>query len=158
MQSLNKEIGERLRFVRSIFNEGGKLSATQFARLLGETMHKILNYELGRAQVPPSLLVTLYRRGINPIFILTGEGSFFAPNQAGRELKEKLEQHIESKASNNDKYNSTQFEEKNLPNNVETTRLEFADRNFDELIELARRYTAVAGDIIEIIKKRNIND
>ncbi|MGB9913895.1 MAG: helix-turn-helix domain-containing protein, partial [Candidatus Kapaibacteriota bacterium] len=86
MENLNKEIGERIRFIRSIFNEGGKLSASQFAHLLGETMHKILNYELGRAQVPPSFLATLYYRGINPIFILTGEGSIFAPNRAGEVL------------------------------------------------------------------------
>ncbi|MFN3306266.1 MAG: hypothetical protein ACK42Z_03655 [Candidatus Kapaibacteriota bacterium] len=158
MQNLNKEIGERLRFVRSIFNEGGKLSATQFARLLGETMHKILNYELGRAQVPPSLLVTLYRRGINPIFILTGEGSFFAPNQAGRELKDKLEKHLEAKGPNNDAPILNQIEDKILPSNLETTRIEYSERNFDELIELARKYTAVAGDIIEIIKRRGIND
>ncbi len=158
MQNLNKEIGERLRFIRSIFNEGGKLSATQFARLLGETMHKILNYELGRAQLPPSLLVTLYRRGINPIFILTGEGSFFAPNQAGRELKDKLEKYIEAKNLQNNTFDSNEIEDKILSSNLESTRFEYSERNFDELIELARKYTAVAGDIIEIIKKRNIND
>ncbi len=158
MQNLNKEIGERLRFIRSIFNEGGKLSATQFARLLGETMHKILNYELGRAQLPPSLLVTLYRRGINPIFILTGEGSFFAPNQAGRELKDKLEKYIEAKNLQNNTFDSNEIEDKILSSNLESTRIEYSERNFDELIELARKYTAVAGDIIEIIKKRNIND
>lgn len=153
MENLNKEIGERIRFIRSIFNEGGKLSATQFAHLLGETMHKILNYELGRAQVPPSFLVTLYKRGINPIYILTGEGSIFAPNIAGRELSQKLapilrQMNIEDFDNRDQQYNGNAF------SGIEG--ITYA--NVDDLIELAQKYTAVAGDLMEIIRKRSKNE
>lgn len=153
MENLNKEIGERIRFIRSIFNEGGKLSATQFAHLLGETMHKILNYELGRAQVPPSFLVTLYKRGINPTYILTGEGSIFAPNIAGRELSQKLapilrQMNIEDFDNRDQLYNGNAF------SGIEG--ITYA--NVDDLIELAQRYTAVAGDLMEIIRKRSKNE
>ncbi|ROL56278.1 XRE family transcriptional regulator [Bacteroidetes/Chlorobi group bacterium Naka2016] len=153
MENLNKEIGERIRFIRSIFNEGGKLSATQFAHLLGETMHKILNYELGRAQVPPSFLVTLYKRGINPIYILTGEGSIFAPNIAGRELSQKLapilrQMNIEDFDNRDQKFSGG-----------EVSGIEgITYANVDDLIELAQRYTAVAGDLMEIIRKRSKNE
>ncbi len=92
---LNKEIGERLRIVRSIFNEGGKLSADQFGFLLGETPDKILNYELGRTSVPLTLIITLYYRGISPIFLLTGEGEIFANNKAGKEFKDKINKRAE---------------------------------------------------------------
>lgn len=154
MKNLNKEIGERIRFVRSIFNEGGKLSATQFAHLLGETMHKILNYELGRAQVSPSFLVTLYNRGINPIFILTGEGSIFAPNSAGKELRQKLApalSKIGPKGESNKILGSVEL------NDLTQSGVNFSEDGVEELIELARKYTAVAGDLMEIIKRRSKN-
>lgn len=157
MKNLNKEIGERIRFVRSIFNEGAKLSASQFAHLLGETMHKILNYELGRAQVPPSFLVALYRKGINPIFILTGEGGVFAPNKYGFELKQKLGEHL--KKEGKEKFNIDSDLESHFENsNNFSQRENLSERNIKELIELARQYTAVAGDIMEIIKSRGQNE
>ncbi|MGB9852837.1 MAG: helix-turn-helix domain-containing protein [Candidatus Kapaibacteriota bacterium] len=154
MENLNKEIGERIRFIRSIFNEGGKLSASQFAHLLGETMHKILNYELGRAQVPPSFLATLYYRGINPIFILTGEGSIFAPNRAGEVLQERLSPALKKIGFQESRAGGISTDEMKL---VDATDDKFLDRDVDQLIELARRYTAVAGDLMEIIKKRSQN-
>ena len=91
MQNLNKEIGARLRLIRSIFNEGGKLSAEQFGYLLHQNTDKILNYELGRASIPLELLIELYYRGYNPVFILTGKESIFANNSEGKKRKKELE-------------------------------------------------------------------
>lgn len=88
---LKKEMGLRLRQIRKIFNEGGKLSAEQFAYIFGETTDKILNYELGRASIPLSLLVDLYYRGFNPIYILTGKEGIFAKNAEGRKRKKQLD-------------------------------------------------------------------
>jgi hypothetical protein len=58
--------------------------------LLDETRDKIINYELGRAAVPLRVLLELYRRGINPIYLLSGDGDIFAKNIAGKTLKEKI--------------------------------------------------------------------
>lgn len=91
MDEINSEIGKRLKQTRLIFNEGSKLSSEQFAYLLGETGDKIRNFELGRSAVPVRLLYNLYLRGINPIFIISGEGSMFADNPAGREFRQKIE-------------------------------------------------------------------
>lgn len=91
MNNLNKEIGARLRLIRSIFNEGGKLSAEQFAYLFNQNTDKILNYELGRASIPLELLISLYERGYNPIFILTGKETIFANNSEGKKRKKELE-------------------------------------------------------------------
>jgi transcriptional regulator with XRE-family HTH domain len=91
MNNLHKEIGIRLKLVREkIFNEGVRLSASQFARLLGTTEDKIRNYELGRSSVPVEHLVKLYRKGINPVYILSGEGSYFAENKAGNLLRHRI--------------------------------------------------------------------
>ncbi len=147
MENLNKEIGERLRFVRSIFNEGGKLSANQFAHLVGETVHRILNYENGRASVPISLLITLYRRGINPIFILTGEGSIFAPNQEGKELSIRLARKIPNDFSHLASVTAEASEVKGI------SLGELKNKTVDELFEIAQKYTAAAGDIIAYIKE-----
>lgn len=87
-----KNIGKRLRIVRSIFNEGNKLSTEQFAYLLGESRDNIANYEHARAAVPVRVLIELYNRGINPTWIITGEGSLFADNAAGQAFRKKLEQ------------------------------------------------------------------
>jgi hypothetical protein len=89
-KNIHIEIGARLREVRSIFNEGSRLSSEQFAYLLDETRDKIINYELGRAAVPLRVLLELYRRGINPIYLLSGDGDIFAKNIAGKTLKEKI--------------------------------------------------------------------
>lgn len=104
MNTLNKEIGSRLRLIRSIFNEGGKLSAEQFAYLLNQNTDKILNYELGRAAIPLELLISLYERGYNPVFILTGKESIFSNNTEGKKRKKELEQrgvNIQQVISNN---------------------------------------------------------
>lgn len=87
----NKEMGARLKEIRNIMNEGTKLSAEQFAYLLEETGDRIRNYELGRAGVPARLLFNLYHRGFNPIYVITGEGSMYAPTDKGEEIKECIE-------------------------------------------------------------------
>ncbi|MCX6147349.1 MAG: hypothetical protein NTW25_08885 [Candidatus Kapabacteria bacterium] len=92
MQNYYLEVGKRLREVRSIFNEGTKLSGEQFAYLLEETGDRIRNYELGRATVPVRLLFALYNRGINPIYIIAGEGSIFADNKEGKKFKKIVEE------------------------------------------------------------------
>jgi hypothetical protein len=91
----NIDIGLRLKEVRNIMNEGSKLSAEQFAYLLEETGDRIRNYELGRAGVPVRLLYNLYYRGINPIYIITGEESIYANNAPGKKLKSRIEERQE---------------------------------------------------------------
>ncbi len=88
-----KNIGRRLRLVRSIFNEGKKLSTEQFAHLLGESRDNIANYELARASVPARVLIELYRRGINPTWVLTGDGDIFANNSQGKQRRKLLKEH-----------------------------------------------------------------
>ncbi len=95
---LNKEIGKRIKNIRLIFNEGGKLSANQFGFLLKESGDKIRNYELGRTAVPVRILLSLYNRGINPIYIISGEGSMFADTKAGRAFAKKLSRQAAGKA------------------------------------------------------------
>lgn len=90
MFDLNKNIGKRVKLVRHLFNDGRKLSADQFGHLLGESRDNITNYESGRAGLPVRVLYELYLRGINPVFIITGEGDVFADNPAGREFKQRL--------------------------------------------------------------------
>ncbi|OGU58123.1 MAG: hypothetical protein A2X64_05650 [Ignavibacteria bacterium GWF2_33_9] len=94
---INQEIGERLREIRHIFNEGTKLSAEQFAHLLNETRDKIINYENGRAAVPLRVLIELYKRGINPIYLITGEGDKYARNFEGKNLKKKIDEKLNLK-------------------------------------------------------------
>jgi transcriptional regulator with XRE-family HTH domain len=96
MKTYSEEVGERLKKIRSIFNEGGKLSADQFAFLLGETRDKIANYELGRAGLPVRVLYELYKRGINPVYIISGDGSIFANNVEGNNFKNRVTERIKS--------------------------------------------------------------
>lgn len=91
MENYNLEIGKRLKNIRMIFNEGAKLSSEQFAYLLGETGDKIRNFELGRSALPVRVLYNLYLRGINPVYVISGDGSMFADNEAGVEFKRKVE-------------------------------------------------------------------
>ncbi|HOV92104.1 MAG TPA: hypothetical protein PLC04_03370 [Candidatus Kapabacteria bacterium] len=98
MDEINKAIGKRLRLIRNIFNEGGKLSAQQFAFLLNETRDKIISYELGRSAIPIRMLIELYNRGINIIWLLTGDGDIFAKNEAGRRFKQNIKFEINSKS------------------------------------------------------------
>lgn len=86
MTSYNKEVGDRLKIIRMIFNEGSKLSANQFAYLLDETGDKIRNYELGRASIPITLLKKLSERGINLQYLVSGDGNLFNDSDEGKRL------------------------------------------------------------------------
>lgn len=138
MEELNRTIGKRLREVREIFNEGGKLSARQFAYLVDETTDKILNYETGRAAISIQLLINLYHRGFNPVYILTGEGSMFAANSEGIKMSNKIE--------NKDISDKTQ--KKSAVNK------EISEINIERLIEKAHAYNVAAGDILKELSKR----
>lgn len=94
MNNLNNSIGGRLKKIRLIFNEGRKLSAEQFGHLIGESRDNVTNYESGRAGLPVRVLFELYKRGINPIYLISGEGSMFAPNSAGESFKARIESKI----------------------------------------------------------------
>ncbi|GAB1370729.1 hypothetical protein MASR1M45_07910 [Candidatus Kapaibacterium sp.] len=96
MDKYYEDVGKRLRQIRHIFNEGGKLSADQFAYLLGESRDRITNYELGRAAVPLRLLHELYLRGISPVFLISGEGPLFADNFNGKNFRTKIRIKLES--------------------------------------------------------------
>ena len=63
------------------------MSTRQFADSMEETKDNIANYENGRAFIPNRLMVNLYFRGYNPIYILAGEQSIYADNDAGRALR-----------------------------------------------------------------------
>jgi hypothetical protein len=87
---LNKNIGIRLKAVRQIYNEGIRLTVEQFAHLLDITTDKLLNYESGRSALPINVLLELYNRGIDPIFLLTGSGDIFANNNIGIAMKKNI--------------------------------------------------------------------
>ena len=135
MENLNKEIGQRLREIRNIANEGSNLSARQFAHLLGETTDKILNYENGRAAVTPQLLISLYRRGFSPVWLLTGEGEIMASGKVTGEQP----------GAGTSK----------ITGNVEVIGY---DANFGstlrEMIKKAEQYSAAAGDILKAIQDK----
>lgn len=137
MEDLQKSIGLRLKEVRSIFFEGGKLSGRQFALAVNETKDNISNYENGRANVPNRLLVTLYNKGINPNFILTGEGSIYASNEAGKLLEKRAN------------------EDKNEYGNVaEIYSIDAKGLSFDEMVKQFDILTAAAGDMMRAIQKK----
>jgi transcriptional regulator with XRE-family HTH domain len=94
MDEYNIQIGKRLRLIREIINEGGKLSSEQFAYLVNESKDKIINYELGRSAIPVKLIYELYKRGINPTFIITGNEDIFASNENGLRLKSSIEEKL----------------------------------------------------------------
>jgi len=94
MDEYNIQIGKRLRLIREIINEGGKLSSEQFAYLVNESKDKIINYELGRSAIPVKLIFELYKRGINPTFIITGNEEIFARNENGLRLKSSIEEKL----------------------------------------------------------------
>ena len=87
---LNKQIGNRIKAVRSIYNEGVRLTVEQFAHLLDITNDQLLNYESGRSTLPMNILYELYKRGVNPYFIVTGEKDALADNKIGNELRQKM--------------------------------------------------------------------
>ncbi|MGA2296025.1 MAG: hypothetical protein ABSG15_00570 [FCB group bacterium] len=137
MEDMQKEVGQRLREVRDIFYEGNKLSARLFANTLGETKDNIVNYENGKANIPNRLLIALYYKGFNPIYILTGEGSIFADNERGRELFKIIEKKNKLKG-----------------NVTSVLKPEFSQVNIDELYEKFAEISAAAGDIMKAIKKK----
>jgi transcriptional regulator with XRE-family HTH domain len=136
MDNLIRESGNRLREVRHIFNEGDKLSAKQFAYLLDETQDRILNYENGRAAISLQLLANLYHRGVNPVYILTGEGEIFAENEAGKALKAKTRTSANRQA--------TVVAIDNLQG-----------LSIGEMLIKAEQYSAAAGDILKILKEKS---
>ncbi len=141
MQDTQKEIGKRLQEIRNVYNNGFKASIEQFAGELGETKYNISNYESGKANIPNRLLLSLYDKGINPLYILTGEGSKFSDNVEGRKFKDKPESPAPGKEI--------------LKSNVEIVpNFEISGKTIDELLQQAAYYSAAAGDIMKIIKEK----
>lgn len=137
MENLKNSTGKRLREIRYIFLEGEKVSRKQFAYALGENKDNITNYEIGRANIPNRVLLALYERGFNPVYILTGEGSIFADNEAGRVLKDIINS---KKASSN-----------------EISKIREIDYSKLSIRELERRvmqYQIAAADIMKIIERK----
>ncbi len=82
-----KKIGTRLKQVRELLKaDGVPLTAASLASRLGVSRDSVTNYETGRAVMPVDILLKLYELGINPVFMLTGDGSLLADNPAGRKL------------------------------------------------------------------------
>lgn len=97
MEEINRVIGKRLQDVRRIYNNGFRCSVEQLASEIGESASNIRNYECGKAGIPNRVLLALYHKGINPIYIISGEGKIFAPNEAGSALEAKT---IDNKMNN----------------------------------------------------------
>ncbi len=95
MEDFALESGKRLRNLREIMNEGGKLSADQFAFIINESRDKIINYELGRSAIPIKLLYEIYKRGFNPLYIISGEGCIFVDNENGIKMKQLFEDRLQ---------------------------------------------------------------
>jgi len=101
--------------------------------LLNETTDKILNYENGRAAVSVQLLINLYNRGFNPVYILTGEGSKFADNDAGITLMNKLSE---------------------MDDTLKPHELNTDNNSIEKLIKKARKFNVAAGNILESLEKK----
>lgn len=134
MKTLQIEIGRRLAFIRTQIISGGvKLSTRQFAKLLGSTGDRIQNYESGKSQIPNELLVELYKRGISPQYILTGDGSVYVDNEAGRALR-------------------GQADEKNsAEDDARPPAVDLSKYSYDELVTLLN---VAAGDIAKRRKEK----
>lgn len=134
MSDVKSLIGQRLKEIRNIFLEGDKVSARQFANALGENKDSIVNYETGRANIPNRLLLRLYERGFNPVYILSGEGSVFSDNEQGRILKDTIEsKHKKSSTINN------------------IREIDYSRLSITELERKVLQYQVAAGDILRII-------
>lgn len=130
-------IGKRLSEIRNIWNGGFRATIEQFATELGEQRHNISNYESGKANIPPRVLVALFEKGYNPVYILTGTGDVYADNEKGRSLK---------LAANGIKADPV------IPLQLEGR----GKMSIDELSRKASEYIAAAGDILKLIEeKRN---
>jgi len=141
MGELQKKIGERLREIRQIFLEGDKVSTRQFANALAEKKDSITNYEMGKAGIPNRLLLKLYERGFNPVYVLTGEGSMFADNDKGRLLKDK----IHAKNSKNSSVNNIR-------------EIDLSKLSLNELERKVLQYQVAAGDIQKIIDMKKLQE
>jgi hypothetical protein len=137
MEDLKKLIGERLREIRLIFNGGFKLSTSQFADILGETKFNISNYEAGKANIPPRLLVALYEHGFNPTYILTGNGAIFAENEPGIRLSERINGSAPA------------------PNANLISGIDFSSLSNEQLIHQASQLNARAGDIMKYLSTKS---
>lgn len=96
MEDFAIESGKRLRNIREVLNEGGKLSSEQFAYIINESRDKIINYELGRTAIPIKLLFEIYKRGLDPNYIISGIGSLFLQNENGQRLKNIFEKKLQN--------------------------------------------------------------
>ena len=94
----------------------------------------IANYENGRANIPNRLLLRLYQRGFNPIYILSGEGSIFAENENGDALKEKIDTKKNRKATV-----------------LDVREFDYSKLSVRELERKVLQYQVAAGDIKKII-------
>jgi hypothetical protein len=141
MGELQKKIGDRLREIRQIFLEGDKVSTRQFANALGEKKDNITNYEMGKAGIPNRLLLKLWERGFNPVYVLTGEGSMFADNDKGKYLKEK----IYSKKKENSTINNIR-------------EIDLSKLSLNELERKVQQYQVAAGDIMKIIELKKMQE
>lgn len=124
-----------------MFLEGDKVSTRQFANAVGESKDNIANYENGRANVPNRLLLALYHRGFNPVYIITGEGDIFADNKQGRALKHliKTKKEIHSGKAIAKEY-------------------DYSKLSVQELERRYAHYQVAAGDIRKIIEKKKKSD
>lgn len=152
-EKLAKEIGNRLRFIRNIYHEGTRLSSNQFAHLFNESLHRILSYEQGRSNVPVYIIYQLYYRGINPIFLITGEGSLFAPNKAGEELYEKIKGKVSNSVLNEFNIPESALEPP-LSKAKDEGAKDLLETDLDELLQRAQMYAAAAGDLMKFIKAK----
>jgi transcriptional regulator with XRE-family HTH domain len=141
MDEIKKTIGKRLREIRAVFLEGDKVSGRQFANALGETQDNIANYENGRASIPNRLLLRLYERGFNPVYLLSGEGSIFADNHSGRALREKV---------NNKKNKMAKVHD--------LRQFDYSKLSIEELEKKVIQYQVAAGDIMRIIQMKRADE
>jgi hypothetical protein len=137
MENIKKSIGDRLKEIRYIFLEGEKVSRKQFAYAIGENKDNVANYEIGRANIPNRVLTTLYERGFNPTYILTGEGSLFADNESGRTLRDIISS---KKIKNSTVSNVREYD--------------FSKLSLKDLERKVAQYQVAAGDIMKIIEKK----
>jgi len=88
----NKEIGQRIKLFRSLYNKGKPLSSAQLAHRLDEGPDKIRNYESGRSALPLRLLLKFHNQGLSMHYLLTGEGEMFSDTPEGLRLMSELEE------------------------------------------------------------------
>lgn len=136
IEKYQNEIAKRLKEVRTSYFETFKLSTAQFAIEVSESEFNLQNYESGKASIPNRLLITLYYKGINPIYILTGEGDVWTDTPQGITRKQRV-----LKGSNVTKVHSIK-------------PLDNSNLSISELIEKASLYTAVAGDIMKLVQEK----